>query len=77
MAWLITLPAAALVGGVSAGAVRYGGNFGTVVVALVAVAVAAGIVLAARRNPVDAHNVNDTHEVSIRSTAPTAVGTAA
>ncbi|MEU6226024.1 inorganic phosphate transporter [Streptomyces sp. NPDC047042] len=77
MAWLITLPAAALVGGVSAGAVRYGGNFGTVVVALVAVAVAAGIVLAARRNPVGAHNVNDTHEVSIKSTAPTSVGTAA
>ncbi|WP_405772964.1 anion permease [Streptomyces sp. NBC_01538] len=77
MAWLITLPAAALVGGVSAGAVRYGGDFGTVVVALVAVAVAAGIVLAARRNPVDAHNVNDTHEVSIKSTAPASVGTAA
>jgi PiT family inorganic phosphate transporter len=77
MAWLITLPAAALVGGVSAGAVRYGGTFGTVVVALAAVAVAGGIVLAARRNPVGAHNVNDTHEVSIRSTAPTTVGTAA
>ncbi|MBW8736070.1 MAG: inorganic phosphate transporter [Streptomyces turgidiscabies] len=77
MAWLITLPAAVLVGGVSAGAVRYGGDFGTVVVALVAVAVAAVIVLAARRNPVDAHNVNDTHEVSIKSTAPASVGTAA
>ncbi|MGW3646527.1 anion permease [Streptomyces sp. NPDC000878] len=77
MAWLITLPAAALVGGVSAGAVRYGGTFGTVVVALVAVAVAAGIVLAARRNPVHANNVNETHEVSIKATEPTRVGTAA
>lgn len=77
MAWLITLPAAALVGGVSAGAVRYGGDFGTGVVALVAVAVAAGIVLAVGRDPVDAHNVNATQEVSIKPTAPTSVGTAA
>ena len=76
-AWLITLPAAALVGGVSASAVKHGGNFGTVVVALVGAAVAAGIVLLARRNPVGAHNVNDAHEVTLRTEPPARVGTAA
>ncbi|MEV6027590.1 inorganic phosphate transporter [Streptomyces sp. NPDC052036] len=77
VAWLITLPAAALVGGVSAGVVKHGGNAGTVVIALVAAAVAAFIVLASRRNPVHADNVNETHEVTIRATEPTRVGSAA
>ncbi|MGW3027078.1 anion permease [Streptomyces sp. NPDC001221] len=77
VAWLITLPAAALVGGVSAGVVNHGGNAGTVVIALVAAAVAAFIVLASRRNPVHADNVNETHEVTIRATEPTRVGSAA
>ena len=76
-AWLITLPAAALVGGVSASVVKHGGDFGTAVVALVGAAVAAGIVLVSRRNPVSAHNVNDTHEVTIRTEPPARVGTAA
>ncbi|MFE6173235.1 anion permease [Streptomyces sp. NPDC056464] len=76
VAWLITLPAAALVGGVSASVVTHGGNIGTAVVALVGAAVAAGIVLVSRRNPVSAQNVNDTHEVTIR-TEPAHVGTAA
>jgi PiT family inorganic phosphate transporter len=74
---LITLPSAALVGGVSAAVVKHGGNAGTVVIALVAAAVAAFIVVASRRNPVHAHNVNDSHEVTVRATAPTSVGTAA
>jgi PiT family inorganic phosphate transporter len=77
IAWLITLPSAALVGGVSAAVVKHGGNAGTVVIALVAAAVAAFIVVASRRNPVHAHNVNDSHEVTVRATAPTSVGTAA
>jgi PiT family inorganic phosphate transporter len=76
-AWLITLPAAALVGGVSASAVKHGGNFGTVVVALVGTALAAGIVLLSRRNPVHANNVNDHHEVAIRTEPPARVGAAA
>ncbi|WP_406442418.1 inorganic phosphate transporter [Streptomyces sp. NBC_01613] len=75
--WLITLPSAALVGGVSASAVKHGGNFGTVVVALIGAAVAAGIVLLSRRNPVHANNVNDHHEVAVRTAPPTPVGTAA
>ncbi|MEU9153891.1 inorganic phosphate transporter [Streptomyces sp. NPDC048417] len=76
-AWLVTLPCAALVGGISAAAVKHGGNFGTVVVALVGAALAAGIVLLSRRNPIDAKNVNDGHEVAIRTTPPSHVGTAA
>ncbi|MFE5031346.1 inorganic phosphate transporter [Streptomyces sp. NPDC056683] len=76
-AWVITLPCAALVGGISAYAVKHGGNFGTVVVALVGAALAAGIVVLSRRNPIDAKNVNDGHEVAIRSTPPSSVGTAA
>ncbi|MER5795899.1 inorganic phosphate transporter [Streptomyces sp. NPDC001980] len=76
-AWVITLPCAALVGGISAYAVKHGGNFGTVVVALVGAALAAGIVVLSRRNPIDAKNVNDGHEVAIRTTPPSNVGTAA
>jgi PiT family inorganic phosphate transporter len=77
LAWLITLPAAALVGGVAASVVVHGGDAGTVVVALVGAAAAAGIVAVSRRNPVSAHNVNDTHEVTLRGTEPAHVGTAA
>ncbi|MFJ3671433.1 anion permease [Streptomyces sp. NPDC090106] len=75
-AWLITLPSAALVGGVAAYAVKHGGNLGTTVVALTGAALAAGIVFLARRNPVHADNVNDHHEVPVRTAAP-AVGAAA
>ncbi|SOE26079.1 Phosphate transporter family protein [Streptomyces sp. OK228] len=77
IAWLVTLPAAALVGGVSASVVKHGGTFGTVVIALCAAAVAAFIVLASRRNPVRADNVNDAHEVTVRAAVPTTVGTVA
>ncbi|WP_326724534.1 MULTISPECIES: inorganic phosphate transporter [unclassified Streptomyces] len=77
IAWLVTLPAAALVGGVSASVVTNGGTVGTVVIALVALAVAAAIVIASRRNPVSANNVNDAHEVTIRSATPADVGAAA
>ncbi|MFD6294375.1 anion permease [Streptomyces sp. NPDC060235] len=77
VAWLVTLPAAALVGGVSASVVKHGGTFGTVVIALVAVAVASFIVAASRRNPVHAANVNDDHQVTVRTAAPAGVGSAA
>jgi PiT family inorganic phosphate transporter len=77
VSWLITLPAAALVGGASASAVTHGGNLGTALVALVALALATAIVLASRRNPVDAKNVNDSARVSIRPTAPGNLPTAA
>jgi PiT family inorganic phosphate transporter len=59
LAWLVTLPAAAVVGAVAASAVVHGGTLGTVLIAVAAVVVAAVIALLARRNPVDARNVND------------------
>ncbi|MFD5908890.1 anion permease [Streptomyces massasporeus] len=77
VAWVVTLPAAALVGGLAAAVVQSGGDLGTAVVALVGVALAAGIVVISRRNPVHAHNVNDAHEVSISTEPPAKVGTAA
>ncbi|MFE2099941.1 hypothetical protein [Streptomyces sp. NPDC059468] len=45
--------------------------------ALVAVALATVIVLASRRNPVHANNVNDHHEVTVRTTVSADVDTAA
>ena len=57
-AWILTLPAAAIVGGV-AGYAASTGTLGTVVVAVVLVAVAAGIFAVSRRQPVTADNVND------------------
>jgi inorganic phosphate transporter, PiT family len=57
-AWLLTLPGAAAVGAVAAW-VSGTGTAGTVVVALIAVAVAVGIYAASRRRPVTADNVND------------------
>ncbi|MFJ4980866.1 anion permease [Streptomyces coeruleorubidus] len=77
VAWLVTLPAAALVGGLAASVVSSGGDLGTAVVALVGAALAAGIVVVSRRNPVHAHNVNDAHDVTIRTEPPAKVGTAA
>ncbi|MFF9028102.1 inorganic phosphate transporter [Streptomyces iakyrus] len=77
VAWVITLPAAALVGGLAAAVVQNGGDLGTAVVALVGAALAAGMVVISRRNPVHAHNVNDAHEVSIRTEPPAKVGAAA
>ena len=58
VAWIVTLPAAAVVGAVAAFAASQG-TVGTVLVAVVAIAVAAGIYAASRRSPVTADNVND------------------
>jgi PiT family inorganic phosphate transporter len=58
VAWILTLPAAALVGAAAAW-VASSGTFGTVVVAVVGVAVAAGIYAASRRRPITADNVNE------------------
>ena len=56
--WLLTLPAAATVGGLAAW-VAARGPAGTVLVAAVAIAVAAGIYGLSRRKPVTAATVND------------------
>jgi PiT family inorganic phosphate transporter len=58
LAWVFTLPAAAVVGGVSAAVARQG-TAGIVVICVAAVAVATAIYAISRRNPVDARNVND------------------
>jgi inorganic phosphate transporter, PiT family len=58
IAWLLTLPAAAAVGAVSAW-VSGTGTVGTIIVVLVLVAAAGGIYAASRRRPVTADNVND------------------
>jgi PiT family inorganic phosphate transporter len=58
LAWLFTLPAAAIVGALAAW-VAATGDLGTVVVAVVAVAIAGGIYILSRREPITADNVND------------------
>ncbi|MBW0101266.1 inorganic phosphate transporter [Pseudonocardia sp. KRD291] len=68
LAWIVTLPAAAAVGAVAAW-VASRGTAGTIVVAVVAIALAAGIYAASRRNPVTADNVND-----VPSPAPVPAG---
>jgi PiT family inorganic phosphate transporter len=57
LAWLFTLPIAAVVGGLS-GKLASAGNGGVLAVALVAVAVAGAIWTYSRRSPVTAANVN-------------------
>jgi hypothetical protein len=54
-AWVLTLPAAAMVGAAAAW-VAFTGVVGTVIVALTLVAAAAGIYVASRRRPVNGHN---------------------
>ena len=58
LAWLLTLPGAAVVGAVAAWLAGTG-TVGTIIVALVLVGLASGIYAAARRRPVTADNVND------------------
>ncbi|MGI8328618.1 inorganic phosphate transporter [Actinomadura scrupuli] len=58
VAWLLTLPAAAAVGGVAA-AVATTGTLGVIVAGLAALAVAAAIYVISRRDPVHARNVNE------------------
>jgi PiT family inorganic phosphate transporter len=64
MAWVLTLPAAAVVGALS-GRIADTGTIGTVVVALIGAAVGGGVYLIARRNPVSANNVNESDQVPV------------
>jgi PiT family inorganic phosphate transporter len=61
LAWLLTLPAAAIVGALAA-SVAATGTAGTIVVEAAFVAIAAGIFVLSRRKPVTADNVNDVPE---------------
>jgi PiT family inorganic phosphate transporter len=67
IAWLLTLPAAAIVGALAA-RVAETGTTGTVVVAVAGLAIAGGIYGLSRRAPVGAHNVNEM-PVSAQQTA--------
>ncbi|MFF4597326.1 anion permease [Amycolatopsis sp. NPDC001319] len=58
LAWLFTMPAAAVLGAV-AGWVASTGTLGTVLVAVGGVAIAAGIYALSRRRPISADNVNN------------------
>jgi inorganic phosphate transporter, PiT family len=69
VAWILTLPAAAAVGAASAWLASTG-TVGTIIVALVAVALGGGIYAASRRRPITAENVND---VPAPAPAPAAV----
>jgi PiT family inorganic phosphate transporter len=71
VAWLLTLPAAALVGAL-AGRVADSGTAGVVIIAVLALALGGGIYAAARRRPVTSDNVNE-----YPSSAPAATTAAA
>ena len=58
VAWVLTLPAAALVGALS-GRVADSGNIGVVIIAVLAVAAGGAIYAASRRKPVTSENVNE------------------
>ncbi len=72
VAWLLTLPAAAIVGALS-GRVADSGNLGVVIIAVLAVAAGGGIYAASRRRPVTSENVNEYPS----STAPSTTAAAA
>lgn len=65
LAWLFTLPVAALVGGM-AGKLATSGDAGVITVGVVAVVLVGVIVVRSRVAPVTAGNVNDSPEVTVR-----------
>jgi PiT family inorganic phosphate transporter len=70
LAWVLTLPSAAIVGALAA-RVAETGTTGTVVVGVVGAAIAGGIYALSRRRPVGPNNVND---VPARQLQPTGAG---
>jgi PiT family inorganic phosphate transporter len=68
MAWVVTLPSAAVVGAFAAEfATR--GWFGVLIIAVALIGAAGAIFLLSRKNPVDHNNINDSHEVKLRTDA--------
>jgi inorganic phosphate transporter, PiT family len=63
VAWLLTLPAAAAVGALAASVATHG-DAGVLVAAIVALAFAASVYIASRRDPVHSANVNQTPDRS-------------
>ena len=76
VAWLVTFPAAGLVGA-AACALAKTGLGGTIAVAFIAVAAALVIFRLSKRNPVNSGNVNEASEVKIKTSTSTKVATAA
>lgn len=68
VAWLVTFPAAGLVGAVAC-AIAKTGIAGTIAVAFIGVAAAGVIFALSKRNPVNAGNVNDRADVKINASA--------
>ncbi|WP_419818917.1 inorganic phosphate transporter [Glaciibacter flavus] len=73
LAWIVTLPAAALVGGLSAW-LAVTSTLGLIIVAVAALVVGGGLVLLSRRNPVNRHNVNDEQDEQSEDRTPVASG---
>jgi PiT family inorganic phosphate transporter len=74
LAWMVTLPAAALVGALAfAGQQAIGGNAGVIVLAIVLAAACAGIFVLSRRSPITADNVNDSWDPGASSTPPSSM----
>ena len=76
IAWLVTLPAAALVGAVTS-AVAGAGTWGVIVDLALLTIMAALIVRQANQHKVDHRNVNDSTQVGVRKGSAVAGGTAA
>jgi PiT family inorganic phosphate transporter len=77
VAWVITLPCAALVAAAMYGiATGIGGNPGLAIVGAIAIAMAAAVWLLSRRDPVNADNVNDVPVVAL-TTVEAELGTVA
>jgi PiT family inorganic phosphate transporter len=76
VAWLVTFPAAGLVGA-AACALAKTGIGGTIAVAGIAIAIALIIVHLSHRNPINAANVNDQKDVKINTPATTTTPAAA
>ena len=76
VAWLVTFPAAGLVGA-AACALAKTGLGGTIAVAFIAVVAALVIFRLSKRNPVNSGNVNEASEVKIKTSTSTKVATAA
>jgi PiT family inorganic phosphate transporter len=75
LAWLFTLPVAAVIGGLS-GKIAASGNIGIGAVAAVALLAMAGIYALSRRSPVTASNVNDEPTLHVLEVEPSLVAAA-
>lgn len=73
VAWIVTLPAAAVVGGATSYIAVRGGILGTIAVIGVLIAAALLIIRQANHNKVDFANVNEAHTVVVKKVDPTLV----